>query len=104
MEGVYDNVTTTTYTVLASDAEGDTLTFTWWTATCGVQSAPVTAYDSVLDIWTSTISWDHAHPPCPVGNHLGEPIQVVISDGSLTTTCTYNLGGETGTGPACSSP
>jgi hypothetical protein len=90
--------------VVAADINGDSLDFTWWTASCGVQSGFTVIYDSGTGHWTSYIDWDHAHPPCPVGSHLGEPIQVVISDGGLTTTCTYNLGGETGTGPACSSP
>lgn len=93
------NPPTTTYTVQASDPDGDTLTYRWsTTGTCG----------SFAGGGGASTTWSHpsGEPPggCPHEEGTSHPgtITVRVSDGRATVTCSYQ-GSESGTGSACAS-
>jgi hypothetical protein len=79
----------TTYTVQASDPEGEALRYTWTsTNNCGT----FTGANS------PTFVWSHPHPPC--GDETVHPgtIRVQISDGGLAVLREYTNGSASGTG------
>lgn len=86
----------TDYTVSATDPDGDTLIYSWWTPSCGDDSLPL--QDMGL---TNVFRWTHPHPPCdPTTDHVGETASVTVTDGVWQVVCTYQ-GASSGTGPAC---
>ena len=85
----------TTYTVEASDPDGDVLTFHW---------------DSTnkCDLWQpvgETLRWRHEHPPCPENEPFHPArITVIVLDGrSAGERRTYDGGSRSGIGPLSSS-
>lgn len=82
----------TTYTVSATDPDGDALTYTWSKTTerdCGDLAAN-----------GPTFTWSHPHPPCPQESFHPGTITVVVDDGhGNQVTATYRFGSEPGTGP-----
>jgi hypothetical protein len=84
----------TTYSVTASDPDGDALTFTWTKSderSCGTfaGSGP-------------NATWNHQEPPCPVENPHPGTINVFVSDGTYTCSATYEGGSASGTGTPAS--
>ncbi len=93
------NPPTTTYTVRASDPDGNALTYRWGgSVSCGSYAPPASA-------GATTAQWSHQDgdpPNCPHDQGTSHPgtVSVRVSDGTATITCTYE-GSESGTGPAC---
>jgi hypothetical protein len=78
----------TTYTV---SCEGEGLTYTWWTPSCG----------DLLAELPHLVAWSHPHPPCDATtDHSEEMVSVEVSNGTLAVVCTYQ-GATAGVGPAC---
>jgi hypothetical protein len=91
-------VPVTTYTVIATDPEGDPLTYSWSLVAdpgqdCGVKGSS-----------GNKATWSHStNPPdnCPhPGTDHPFTITVSVSDGRNTPTVRTYRGSETGTGPA----
>lgn len=85
---------TTTYDVIASDPDGDTLTYNWSGANCG-DAAPAPGGEAYR------LRWSHPHPPCdPTTEHADVQIIVEVGDSRSTVRCTYQ-GAADGIGPPC---
>jgi hypothetical protein len=81
----------TTYSVSASDPDGDQLTFNWTKSgerECGTFSGA-----------GSTAVWNHSEPPCPEENLHPGTIMVFVSDGTYTCSAFYEGGSASGSGP-----
>lgn len=85
----------TTYDVLASDPDGDALTYVWSGADCGeAATAPGEPY---------RLRWRHPHPPCdPTTEHANIEVAVDVGDGRSKVRCTFR-GAADGVGPPCES-
>lgn len=83
----------TTYDVLASDPDGDALTYVWQGADCGeAATVPGEPY---------RLRWRHAHPPCdPTTEHATILVIVDVGDGRSTVRCIFR-GAADGVGPPC---
>jgi hypothetical protein len=87
---------TTTYSVVASNPAGRTLTLTWSGPNCGTTTEPT----------NRSFAWRHPHVPgdplscAQTTDHSDVTITLRVSDSVSTVTCTYQ-GTLTGTGPAC---
>ena len=90
----YVPYTSTKYFVTSTDPEGDPLTAKWDAVPCGTVN--------IVDLGGGTfaMTWNHAHPPCPEGNHDDVIVRVVVTDGHWDVVCTHK-GTEFGISTAC---
>jgi hypothetical protein len=81
-------VPVTTYTVVISGADAPPFTYAW--RMIGNETAECAARMIVDGPDDRSVTWDHPHPPCAIGNdHAGTVIEVVGTSTTMRFTCRF---------------
>jgi len=82
----------TTYGVLATDPDGDSITYRW-------EKTKERDCGTLTGANTDTFKWSHPHPPCPNEDFHPGTITVTVSDGTFNCKAVYPNGSREGIGP-----